>query len=154
MRKSFNWNHEAFKGIITTKLGDLFDNVITRRKIMHLLFFLNRFSRFFIPWSDIGWYGNLNKIYIAHSRKQYIFPIQSVLCSINQVWIQCCCGTSDVVKIYLLNLSWTAYFRYKQKTGIKGESMNERKKMVFHIIRTYQRNEIEVNVAIFKVNYT
>ena len=33
--------------------------------------------------------------------------------------------------------------------------MNEReKKMGFHIIRTYQRNEIEVNVAIFKVNYT
>ena len=32
--------------------------------------------------------------------------------------------------------------------------MNERKQMGFHIILTYQRNEIEVNVAIFKVNYT
>ena len=32
--------------------------------------------------------------------------------------------------------------------------MNERKQMGFHIIRTYQRNEIEVNVAIFQVNCT
>ena len=62
-----------FNGIITIKRGDLLDNVITRRKIMHAFFFT--FSRVYIPWSDIGWYGNLNKIDIAHSRKQYIFLI-------------------------------------------------------------------------------
>ena len=119
-----------------------------------IFFFLNRFSRAYIPWSDIRWYGNLNKIDVAFSRKKYVFPIQSVLRSVNQVWFQCCCGTTGVVKIYLLNLPWTAYFRYKQKTSIKGEWMNERKQMGFHIILTYQRNEIEVNVAIFKINYT
>ena len=118
------------------------------------IFFLYRFSRVYIPWSDIRWYGNLNKIDVAFSRKKYVFPIQSVLRSVNQVWIRCCCGTTGVVKIYLLNLPWTAYFRYKQKTSIKGEWMNERKQMGFHIILTYQRNEIEVNVAIFKINYT
>ena len=34
--KSYNGNNLEFNGIITIKRGDLLDNVITRRKIMHV----------------------------------------------------------------------------------------------------------------------
>ena len=36
--KSYNGNNLEFNGIITIKRGDLLDNVITRRKIMHAFF--------------------------------------------------------------------------------------------------------------------
>ena len=45
-------------------------------------------------------------------------------------------------------------FATNRKQVSKANRWMKEKKMVFHIIRTYQRNEIEVNVAIFKVNYT
>ena len=41
----------------------------------------------------------------------------------------------------------------KQITGIKGEWMNDRKHMGFKIILTHWRNEIEVSVAIYMVNF-
>ena len=41
LRKSYNGNNLEFNGIITIKRGDLLDNVITRRKIMHVFFFLD-----------------------------------------------------------------------------------------------------------------